>query len=66
MNVAALSEATLNSLIGDYLTLIALLVVVLLFGLYIWFIQAPLAEYFTGSPLLPPPTNGTSIRVARK
>jgi hypothetical protein len=65
MNAAALSEATLNALIGDYLTLIALLLVVLLFGLYIWFIQAPLAEYFTGSPL-PPPTNGTPIRVARK
>lgn len=45
----ALTEGTLNALVRDYLLLIALLVIVLLFALYIYFVQAPIAEYFTGA-----------------
>lgn len=44
--VPAPSEA----MIRDFLVLIALLVVVLLFGLYIYFIRTPMAEYFIGQP----------------
>ena len=60
---ATLTEATLNALIRDYLLIVALLVIVLLFGLYIYFIQTPLAEYFIGQQS---PTNDTPNRVARK
>lgn len=52
MNVntlSALTEGTLNALIRDYLLLIALLAIVLLFALYIYFVQTPMAEYFIGA-----------------
>jgi len=57
----ALTEGTLNALIRDYLLLVALLAIVLLFVLYIYFVQAPMAEYFIGAT-----TNGAPNRVAHK
>jgi hypothetical protein len=48
MNAEALTERTLAALVQDFMLVIALLVIVLMFGLYIYFVRTPMAEYFIG------------------
>jgi uncharacterized protein YneF (UPF0154 family) len=50
MNAEALTERTLAALIQDFMLVIALLVIVLMFGLYIYFVRSPMAEYFMDAP----------------
>ncbi len=49
MNAEALTERSLTALVQDFMLVIALLVIVLMFGLYIYFVRTPMAEYFAGS-----------------